>query len=452
MIQEKQPFEGQPLLVKPAAPEKPVNDGLNRQIGMGYVMIGLMGAAIFGWAANTDINGAVVGAGRVMVQSNEKLIQHPVGGVVGAIYVQDGSRVKAGDTVLRLDDTTAKANMGIVDSSLSALRARLARLQAERDRAPSIRFPAELKTETSQADADSMRSEEQFFETRRRTLTNHKDQLRQKIDQLNQQVKGYDITIDSRKRQWDLVKEELQTAEGLLNKRLATRSQVASLEQNSAKLEGEYGALITDRAGLLAQIAETNVQITGLEEESLSDVMRDLRETEAKIAEQEARLLAAKDQLMRIDLRAPVDGVVHELSVHTVGGVINPGETIMKIVPGTAPLEFDMRISPIDIDQVHVGQTARLRFPAFNRAHTPEVEGKITFVAADASTDRQSERTYYELRITPEADIAAKLSEKGVTLVPGMPVEAFIETEKRSALSYILKPLTDQIRHAFREE
>lgn len=452
MLQEKQPFSGTPILDLKSKAAAPVNDGLGRQIALGYGLIGVMCLAIFGWAANTNINGAVVGAGRVMVQSNEKLIQHPVGGVVGAIYVQDGSKVKAGDIVMRLDDTTAKANLAIVDSSLSALKARLARLRAERDRADRISFPADMVARASQADTDSMLSETQFFETRRRTLTNRQDQLRQKIDQLNQQVKGYDITIDSRKRQWDLVKTELETAKGLLQKNLATRSQVANLEQNSAKLEGEYGSFITDRAGLMAQIAETNVQIAGLEEETLSDVMRDLRDTEAKIAEQEARLLAAKDQLARIDLRAPVSGIVHELSVHTVGGVVNPAETVMKIVPGTAPLEFEMRISPIDIDQVHVGQTARIRFPAFNRAHTPEVEGKVTFVAADASTDRQSERTYYELRITPEADVSSKIAEKGVELVPGMPVEAFIQTEERTALSYLLKPLTDQIRHAFRED
>lgn len=452
MMQEKQPFSGTPLLELKANPGKSTNDGLRRQIWMGYGLIAVMGAAIFGWAANTDISGAVVGAGRVMTQSSEKLIQHPVGGVVGAILVEEGGRVKAGDVVMRLDDTTARANLAIVASSLSSLRARLARLQAERDRASAITFPKDMLASASDADRDSIRSEIQFFETRRRALTNHQEQLRQKIDQLQQQVKGYDITIDSRKRQWDLVKEELETARGLRQKNLATRSQVTNLEQSSAKLEGEYGTLITDRAGLMAQIAETRMQITGLEEENLSDVMRDLRDTESKIAEQQARLLAAQDQLARIDLRSPVDGVIHELSVHTVGGVINPAETVMKVVPGSAPLEFEMRISPLDIDQVHVGQAARIRFPAFNRAHTPEVEGKVSLVAADASTDRQTQHTYYELRIAPEADIEAKLAETGVVLTPGMPVEAFIETEKRSALSYVLKPLTDQIRHAFRED
>lgn len=452
MMQEKQPFSGTPLLEMKSNSGATTNDGLRRQIWLGYSLIAVMGFAIFGWAANTEINGAVMGAGRVMAQSSEKLIQHPVGGVVGAILVEDGARVKAGDVLMRLDDTNARANLAIVTSSLSSLRARLARLEAERDRAEAIAFPKDMLASGFAADQEAMRSEIQFFETRRRALLNHQAQLRQKIDQLKQQVKGYDITIDSRKRQWDLVKEELETAMGLRKKNLATRSQVANLEQSSAKLEGEYGSLVTDHAGLLAQIAETEIQIAGLEEESLSDVMRDLRETESKIAEQKARLLAAEDQLARIELRAPVDGIVHELSVHTVGGVINPAETVMKIVPGAAPLEFEMRISPLDIDQVHVGQVARIRFPAFNRAHTPEVEGTVSMVAADASTDRQTQHSYYELRIAPEPDLAAKLSQKGVVLTPGMPVEAFIETEKRTALSYVLKPLTDQIRHAFRED
>ncbi len=452
MIQEKPPLSGTPLLDLKSLTPKPQDDGLRRQIISGYVIIALMGLAIFGWAAQTELTGAVVGGGRVMLQSNEKLVQHPTGGVVGQIRVDDGTRVKEGETLLQLDDTLLKANLDIVDSALSALKARLARLQAERDRAATITFPADMVANPTQADLDSMRSEMQFFETRRRTLKNHQDQLRQKIDQLTQQVKGYDITIDSRKRQWDLVKTELATAQSLLDKNLSTRSQVATLQQNAARLEGEYGSFITDRGGLLAQIAETNVQITGLEEESLSDVMRDLRDTESKIAEQQARRIAAQDQLSRIDIKAPVSGVVHELAVHTVGGVINPGETILKIVPATAPLQFELRISPIDIDQVHVGQQARIRFPAFNRSHTPEVQGTVTYVAADASTDRQTERSYYDIRITPEADIHAKLAEKGVALVPGMPVEAFIATENRTALSYFLKPLTDQIRHAFRED
>ncbi|MBB4065644.1 HlyD family type I secretion periplasmic adaptor subunit [Gellertiella hungarica] len=452
MIQEKQPFSGTPLLPMPQTAARNRNDGLRRQILLGYGLIALMGVAIFGWAATTNISGAVVGGGRVMVQSNEKLVQHPTGGVIGKILVKDGSRVEAGDVVLRLDDTAVRANLAIVESGLSALKARLARLQAERDRAETIRFPDDMRANPSQADSDSMRSETQFFETRRRALLNHQAQLRQKIDQVKQQVKGYDVTIDSRKRQWDLVKTELEATRKLYRQNLSTRSQLAALEQNAAKLEGEYGALISDRAGLMAQIAETEIQITGLEEENLADVMKDLRETEAKIAEQEARRIAARDQLARIDIRAPAAGTVHELAVHTVGGVINPAETLMKIVPASSPLEFDLRISPTDIDQVHVGQTARLRFPAFNRAHTPEVAGTVTFVAADASVDRQSERSFYELRITPEPDIHKKLSDRGVDLVPGMPVEAFIQTEERTALSYFLKPLTDQVRHAFREE
>ena len=451
MIQQKQPFSGTPLIeARPV--ETGHNDGLGRQILTGYVLIGAMLLGVVGWAGMTEINGAVVGGGRVMVQANEKLVQHPTGGVVGKIFVDDGSAVKEGDVLMRLNDTTVRANLDIVESGLSSLKARLARLKAESNHDDHITFPADMVAKPTAADTEAMRTETRFFETRRDALENHRQQLRRKIDQLTEQARGYDITIDSRKKQWDLFEDQLKTAQGLLDKNLSTRSQVASLQQNVTRLEGEYGAFLAEQAGLKAQIAEIEMQINGLDGDNLSDVMRDMRETEAKIAEDSARRLAALDQLARIDIRAPATGVVHELTVHTVGGVINPGETVMKVVPADSKLQFELRISTTDVDQVHVGQTAELKFPAFNRAHTPTVEGTVSFVSADASTDRQTGHSFYELKIDPEADIQAKLKEKGIALVPGMPVEAFIQTEQRTALSYILKPLTDQIDRAFREE
>lgn len=453
MIQETTPPTGIPLPLQVAKPEqKPESDGLGHQVLVGYVMIGTMLMLILMWAYGTVINGAVVGAGSVVVENNEKLVQHPAGGVVGQILVEEGSVVKAGDILMRLDDTSLRANLGIVDSAISALTARLARLEAERDGASTITFPAGMTAKPSDADRDSMRSESQFFASRRSAMDNRKLQLEQKIGQLTEQTKGYDVMIHSRKRQWELVDEQLATARDMLAKNLTTRPQVSAQEQNSARLEGEYGALISERAGILGQITETRLQIAGLVEESQTEIMRDLRETEARIAEETSRQIAARDLLSRVDIRAPAEGRVHELVAHTVGGVINPGETIMKIVPDNAALQFQVRISPSDIDQISKGQLVNLRFPAFNRSKTPEITGRITLVGADASVDRQTGHSFYEIKVAPEKDAAEILKEKDVELVPGMPVEAYMETGERSTLSYLLKPLTDQISRAFREE
>ena len=453
MIQEKPPVSGMPVdLRKNYKPKPQPNDGLQRHIIAGYTLVALMLVAVFGWAATTVINGAVVGAGRVVVRNDEKLVQHPVGGVVGQIFVQEGSRVQEGQVVVRLDDTALKANLVIIDSEISSLKARLARLKAERDGDEEITFPDDMLASTASADVDAIRTEEQYFQSRARQQDNHRDQLQKKVDQLREQEKGYQIMIESRKKQLDLYQKDLETALGLLRKNLSVRSQVTNLQQNVARLQGEYGTLITQKASLSEQISETELQVSGLGEDRLTEIMKDLRETEARLAELDARHITASDQLSRVDIRSPVTGSVHELSVHTIGGVVNAGEAIMKIVPEETGLQFETRINPSDIDQIHVGQQAHLRFPAFNRTKTPDVFGTIVMVGADASTDRQTGRSYYEVKIAPEENMDAKLKEKGVALVPGMPVEAFIETGDRTTLSYLLKPLTDEIQHAFREE
>lgn len=437
----------------PSAPsESPESDGLARHILAGYLMIASLILVIFGWMGTTHLAGAVIGAGRVIVKSEEKLVQHPTGGVVGQILVQEGARVREGDVLLRLDDTALKANLAIIDADLSALYARLARLRAERDGAAEVRFPDKMVNSSSDADRDSIHTEGQVFRSRRETQANRRQQLMERISQLREQVKGNALMIDGRRQEITLVNEALSASSSLLSKQLATRTQSIQYQQTVARLEGDVGNMTAEKGRLLAQISETELQISGMAEEMRSEVLKDLRETEAKIAEGESRRIAARDQLSRVDIRAPVDGVVHETVVHTVGGVINPGEAVMKIVPANQPLLFEVRINPTDIDQVHVGQKATLKFPAFNRSKTPEVTGKITLVGADASIDKQTGRSFYEVWITPEEAMSQKFAEKGVELVPGMPAEAYMETDERTALSYLLKPLTDQIMHAFREE
>ena len=456
MIHQNVPLSGKPVPQLPApganSKKKGQGDGLERQILTGYLLIAIMAAAVFGWAAKAEISGAVVGGGRVIVEANEKLVQHPTGGVVGKINVIEGAHVQEGEVVMRLDDTAVRSNLDIVLAELSTMKARLARLQAERDGEQEIRFPTEMKAFARPADEEAMKSETRFFQSRTSARLNQKEQLRRKVDQLREQVKGYDEVIASRKKQLDLLQAQVKISADLRAKNLATGSALTDLQQGIARTEGDYGSNLQQRATVLAQISETELQITGVDQAMQADVMKDIRDTESKIEEYEARRIAAQDQLSRADIRATASGVVHELNVHTVGGVVMPNDVIMKIVPAGAKLQFEVRVNPNDIDQVQMGQEARLRFPAFNRAHTPEVTGRVTMVAADASTEKQTGRSYYEVLIEPGPDMVAKLKEKGVELVPGMPVEAFLQTGDRSVLSYMLKPLTDQVERAFREE
>lgn len=451
MIQQ-QALTGEPIALPPPAKTDRQTDGLSRHILAGYVLIGTMLALIFGWMANTSLAGAVVGAGKVVVQSDEKLVQHPTGGVVGHIYVQEGATVKEGDLLLRMDDTAVRANLDILEGDLSTLKARLARLKAERDGAKDIAFPDDMRLKPTDADRDSMHTETQVFHARREALANHKNQLTQRISQLREQVKGNALLLESRGKELKLIGDALVTSKAMLDKQLATRTQGIQYAQTVARLEGDYGNLIAENGRLKAQISETEFQRSGLEDEMRADILKELRDTEAKIAEDLSRRINARDQLSRVEIRAPATGLVHEMVVHTVGGVVNAGETIMKIVPDHLPLLMEVRINPTDIDQIHVGQKAVLKFPAFNRAKTPEINGTIILVGADASIDRQTGRGYYEVRIAPEADMGDKLAKLGITLVPGMPAEAFMETDERTTLSYLLKPVTDQIAHAFREE
>jgi HlyD family secretion protein len=434
----------------PAVPEAPrVQGGLEpalaRRLVLGLSLIGLMVASIGGWAATTPIAGAVIASGFVVVESNTKKVQHPTGGIVADIAVKNGDVVNAGDILIKLDETQARANLGIVTSQLVQLRGRKARLEAERDIAEEVRFPAGFAQSGEDA-AEIMEGEKRLFEVRRSVMNGQIAQFRERIGQLKQEIKGVTAQRDAKGEEVELMRDELERLEVMRKKDLVPTTRTLQAQRDLTRLRGEWGANVAQIARSQGQISETELQIIGVTQTMQTDASKELREIEARIAELLERKVAAEDQLKRVDLRAPQTGIVHDLTVHTVGGVIGPGESVMTIVPNHDTLGAEVRIATSDIDQVAVGQVAVLRFPALNQRTTPEIKGTVESIGADLSKDTQSNSVYFTVRI-----IVSEQDRAMFRLVPGMPVEAFISTSERTALSYLLKPVSDQVMRAFRE-
>ncbi|MGA9457566.1 MAG: HlyD family type I secretion periplasmic adaptor subunit, partial [Pseudolabrys sp.] len=387
----------------------------------------------------------------VVVDSNVKKVQHPTGGVVGKLNVQDGDRVKAGDILVQLDDTVTRANLAIVTKGLDELAARKARLEAERDGAESVTFPRMLLAHAEDAPvAIAIANERKLFELRRTARLGQKAQLRQRITQLQDEISGQTAQQEAKAREITLIGKELEGVRELWKNNLVQITRLTALERDAARLEGERAQLIAAVAQTKGKISETELQIIQIDSDLSSEVAKDMREVDAKYGEFVERKVAAEDQLKRIDIRAPQDGVVLESKVHTVGGVISAGDAIMLIVPESDNLQVEAKINPRDIDQIQVGQPAMLRFSAFNLRTTPEINGTITRIAADATADQRTGQTYYNTRIAMTKGEIARLGE--VKLIPGMPVEAFVQTGERSVMSYLIKPLQDQFMRAFREK
>ncbi len=430
----------------------PALESIQRYVIFGMVMFGCVTFGIGGWAATMQLSGAVIGQGVVVVDSSVKKVQHATGGIIGELRVREGDRVIAGDILIRLDETQTLANATIVTKSLDELLARQARLEAERDGADQIVFPRALLERTKDSNSEAGRAttaETKLFDLRRQARSGQKAQLKERSAQLQEEIKGYLGQAEAKQKEVDFIHQELEGVRSLFQKNLVPMTRLTSLERDTARLEGERSQL----GGMMAQskgkIAEIELQIIQIDQDLRTEVGKDLIETRSKLSEVAERKIAAVDQLNRIDIRAPQTGRVHELSVHTVGGVITPGEQIMLIVPDADALAVEVKISPRDIDQVYVGQTATMKFAAFNQKTTPEIDGEIGVVAADITEDKRTGASYYTARVLLKPEELAKLG--SAKLVPGMPVDVFIKTPGRTALSYLVKPLRDQAERAFKE-
>jgi len=421
------------------------------RVGLRVLLIGLVVGG--GWMTLVPLAGAVVVPGNLVVQSNVKTIQHPTGGVVAEIPVHNGMRVAIGDLLLRLDPTQAQASLQVVSKQLDESRARIARLIAERDGLPQPEVPAELAGRLDEsAVKDLLVSEETQFKARASARYSQKDLLQSRVAQLGEQIGGLDAQVASKAKQLELIAGELTGVQDLYDKRLVPITRLTTLQREAARIEGERGQLISAIAETKAKVGEAQLQIVRIDQDFRTEVVKELGEVQGKEGELVQHGVAARDMLDRIELRAPTSGIVHQLAAHTVGGVIKAGDAIMEVVPDSDDLQVEARLQPNDIDQVRVGQKALIRFSAFNQRTTPQIVGLVSFVSADVSHDQTASAanvSFFTVRMTLPEDELRRLA--GLQLVSGMPAEVFMQTGSRTMMSYLMKPITEQLQRAFVE-
>src|SRR6516225_342363 len=416
--------------------EQQLNLSLRRHLMAGVATVAFLSIGVGGWASTTDIAGAVIAAGQLVVESTVKKVQHPTGGVVAELFVHEGDHVRAGDVVVRLDEIQTRSELDVILKSLDENTARRARMEAELSGIERVVFPASLMARTNDPEvAHLLRTEADLFFVRKAAREGQKSTLREQATGLREQIAAKDKELD-----W--IRQELVGVHELWRKNLVQFTKVVQLERDAARI------------AVVASIAQTELKILQVDEDMRQEVGKDMADIRAKTSELAEKRVAAEDKLKRVDIRAPQSGVVHQLNVHTVGGVIAPpsvsAEPIMLIVPEADNLIVEAKVQPKDVDQLHVGQLATLRFSAFNQRTTPELNGVLSMVSADVAVDQKKpDQSYYVIRIKVSDDEIARLG--AVKLVPGMPVEAFVKTDERTVASYLVKPFKDQVMRAFRE-
>lgn len=412
-------------------------------------LIALLGG--FGlWSVGTTISGAVIAAGRIEVEQNRQVVQHPEGGVVAEILVAEGGHVQAGDILLRLDGTLIRSELDIVEGQLFEARARRARLEAERDGLAEMIIPdGLLAAAQNKADAaEQLDGQRRLFEARAETLARTVEQLDRRKAQTLSQIDGIDAQSDALTKQVSLVAAELADQQSLLEKGLTQVGRVLALQREEARLAGQVGELLAMRAQAEGRITEIELQSLGLiaqRREEASTQLRDIGTTELQLIQ---RQRALSQQVAQLDIRAPTSGTVLGLQVTTPRAVLRPADPVAFIIPQDRPLVIMAQIAPLHIDEVQVGQSVKLLFPTFSMRTTPEVFGEVVLISADALTDPATNAAFYRAEISLPATEVERL---GQTLMPGMPVQAFIQTQARTPLAYLVKPLTDYFVQAFRE-
>lgn len=401
---------------------------------------------IGGWAVTAKLSGAVIGQGTVQIDEDLKVVQHVDGGVVREIGVRVGERVVEGQVLLRLDATQAQAEHAILSGQIIELEARRFRLLAERDNHTGLDVPASFFTQSSLGQV-AIDEETQLFDSNLAFRTTQLDQMELQLSQLQQEIIGLEAQQAANANEFELASAERARLRELASGQLVESSRLTAAERDTARLEGQMGEVDASIARAQSRISELQLRIMGMDSDRRTVAQRELRAVDAQLAELRERLNAATARLDRVDIVAPASGVVNELNVSTLGGVISPAERLLTIVPDDADLTIEFRVAVTDIDQVTVGKEATLRFSAFNQRVTPEADGVVTRVAAAAQVDQATGQSYYT------ADVEVMDGKVDVTqLVPGMPVEVFVQTEEQSAIAYFMKPFTDQVSRAFRED
>lgn len=433
------------------------------QLRTGLKMTGLLGgvgsavllALLVAWAQFTLIGGAVISPGQAVVRGKPKMVQSLDGGIVERIDVVNGDFVTQGDLLMRLDPTLLQVNLDIARTRLAEALALKARLTAEQLDEPVPQFDNEgfswpalpfEKPDTAVPEA----VQRQIFQARHALLTGQREQLGEKVQQFRHQISGVEGMIAAQEEQLALLERELGNIQKLFAEGLTRESQMLELQRARAGLMGEIAENRAEIARIENAIRDAELEVVQAERQFKEKVVTDLGTATRDAEELVLEIVTTTKQLGRIDIRAPASGIVHEMQVTTVGGVVSPGGTIMQVIPSDEGVEFELKLEPRYIDQVHVGQKAQVVFPSFDPRATPRVDGHVTAISPTSVVDQATGQSFYrlELSITPEE--IARLGD--VEFLPGMPVEAFLETGDRSALSYLLHPLTAQLNRAFREK
>jgi HlyD family secretion protein len=420
------------------------------------VLLGLFASIVlilgFGlWATLAKISGAIVAQGQIEVQRDRQIVQHPDGGVVDEILVTEGARVAAGDPLIRLDGAAVRSELTIVEDQLSELAGRFARLVAERDEASTLVFSDEILAlaATSPEVAAQVEGQQRLFEARRATLAEQRELLSRRIDQIRSQSDGITAQSKALAKQLDLIKQELASQQELLDKGLAQAGTVLALQREQARLEGQLGELAAELAKTEGQVTEIEIEISSLATKRREEATTELRQIGPMTLELAERRRALVERIDRLEIRAPVAGIVLGMQVTTPRAVLRPADPVLFVIPQDRPLVITARIAPIQIDEVAIGQGAELVLSAFSARDTPHLQGHVTLVSADALTDSQTGATYYTAELELDDGEQARLGDR--ELLPGMPVEVFLQTGQRSPLAYLVKPFTDYFARAFRE-
>lgn len=414
---------------------------------VGFIALAMLVGVVGFWSITARIAGAVVSTGMIQVESNRQVIQHPQGGVVGEILAKDGDKVEAGDVVIRLDDTLLRSELAIIERQLAEIRARRARLTAERDGADTVTIPADLRKLGGEQLA-MIEGQRRLFSARLESLVQEDRQLAEQIAQARNQITGTLARLTALARQKELIDSELKDVQSLFEKGLAQAARVSALEREQVGLLGSIGELEASVAQVRGQIAAFDIQRIRLQTTRRESAIEELRDLQYREIELSQRRSASLENLSRMEIRTPVSGVVYGSRVFALRAVLSPAEPIMYVIPQDQPLVVAARIEAIHIDQVHIGQDVSLRFTAFDQRFMPEIFGQVARLSADVFTDEITGITYYSADLLPHEGELSKLGQQ--ELLPGMPVEAFIKTAERSPLSYLTKPLTDYFSRAFR--
>lgn len=404
------------------------------------------------WAVSTNITGAIIAGGQIEVEQSRQVVQHLDGGIVDKVLVEEGDQIVAGDTMIELDSSELSSEMTIVEGQLYELMARVGRLIAERDDADSIRFNDELLAVAQERPdiAELIQGQQRLFEARKVSLARESEQLEKRREQIESQVEGVDAQIAAYGEQLSLIKKELKDQQSLFEKGLAQASRVLSLQREQADLQGSIGELTASRAEALGRVTEIEIEVLKLGTRRREEAITQLRDLEYNVVELVERRLSLGERLARLEIKAPVSGIVYGMVVNTPRSVVKPAEPVAYIVPQDRPLVIAARVETIHVDQVFVGQEVVLRFSAFDTRTTPELNGRVMQISADAFTDDRTAASYYRAEIELLEGEVDKLDDDK-EIIPGMPVEAYIRTGERTPMAYFVKPFTDYFNKAFRE-